>query len=53
MLMMYLVHGLSGLVLLRLHSLTLFGLVVLFPLGAWFLGGVARCSELFGLVGSG
>ena len=52
MLMMFLVHGLSGLVLLRLRSLMLFGSVaVLFPLGAWFLGEVIRFSELFSLVG--
>ena len=40
---MFLVLGLPGLVLLRLRSLMLFGLVaVLFPVGAWFLGDVVR-----------
>ena len=42
MLMMSLVHGLSGLVLLRLHLLMLFGFVVdPFLAGVWFLEG--RC----------
>ena len=49
MLIRFLVHDLSGLVLLRLHLLMLFGLVeVLSPLGAWFLDGGVLCSGLSG-----
>ena len=46
--MMSLVLGLSGLVLLRLHLLMLFVLVVvLSPLGAWFLAVGAPYCGLF------
>ena len=46
-LMMFLLHGLSGLGLLRLHLLMLFGLVVApFLLGVWFLAGVVLCFAL-------
>ena len=50
MLMMFLEVGLSGLGLLRLHLLMLFGSVVVpFLLGVCFLAGVALCFALYGL----
>ena len=50
--MMFLVLGLSGLVLLRLLLLTLSSLLgVLSRLGPWFLGGVVPCLGLSDLVG--
>ena len=51
---MFLVHGLSGLVLVRLLLLTLIGFAEVLSLaGAWFLGGGAFCSGLSGLVVTG
>ena len=48
---MFLVHGLSGLVLLRLLLLTLVGSAgVLFLARVWFLGGRVLCFGLCGLV---